>query len=104
MDITGSFLHSSEDEDQDGEIQKATEGPDSPSFQVLDGLVLVTLSKAFQSDTSEGQTSDSSLSDEEPDDSDNETKYGCHLCATFVYDVVNFLSQDIFNFPLFQLY
>ena len=51
MDITGSFLHSSEDEDQDGEMQKTTEGPDSPSFQVLDGSVLVTPSKAFQSDT-----------------------------------------------------
>ena len=83
VDITGSFLHSSEDEDQDGEMQKTTEGPDSPSFQVLDGSVLVTPSKAFQSDTSEGQTSDSSLSGEEPDDSDNETKYGCHLYVTF---------------------
>ena len=83
MDIPGSVLHFSEDEHQDGEMQKATEGPDSPSFQVLHGSVLVTPSKAFQSNTSEGQTSDSSLSDEEPDDRDNETKYGCHLYVTF---------------------
>ena len=77
VDITGSFLESSDEENKEDNKteQNSLEVLESPGFQVLDGSVVVTPSKVFESDTSESETLDSKLSNEERNDSDSETKY-----------------------------
>lgn len=76
LDITGSFLESSDEENkEDNETeQNSPEFLEILGFQVLDGSVVVTPSKVFESDTSESEAIDSKLSNES-NDSNSETKY-----------------------------
>ena len=76
LDITGSFLESSDEENkEDNETeQNSPEVLEILGFQVLDSSVVVTPSKVFEFDTSESEAIDSKLSNES-NDSDSETKY-----------------------------
>ena len=98
VDITGSFTDSLDEDDNYGQIDQpevydehesekqelelpaAVEEGSHPSlsYQVLNGSVVLTPSKAFQSDSSESE-SDGNMTDEETgnfDDNDlNQTKY-----------------------------
>ena len=98
MDITGSFTDSLDEDDNYGQVDQpdvydghegeklelellaAVEEGSHPglSYQVLNGSVVVTPSKAFQSDSSESE-SDGNITDEEADNFDdndfNQTKY-----------------------------
>ena len=80
MDITGTFLNSFED-DNDGlggvsvvqaESKKSEDGDDNESFQIVNGSVILTPRKGFQSDSSSDSECDSSLSEEGISSSDNE--------------------------------
>ena len=76
LDITGSFLESSDEENKEDNQteQNSPEFLEILGFQVLDGSVVVTPSKVFESDTSESEAIDSKLSNES-NDSNSETKY-----------------------------
>ena len=74
LDITGSFLESSDEIEDNETEQNSLEVLEIPGFKVLDGSVVVTPSEVFESDTSESEAIDSKLSNES-NDSDSETKY-----------------------------
>ena len=98
MDITGSFTDSLDEDDNYGQVDQlevngeheseeqelelpaAVEEGSHPSlsYKVLNGSVVVTPSKAFQSDSSESE-SDGNMTDKETgnfdDDDFNETRY-----------------------------
>ena len=96
VDITGSYIDQSSDEDDNGrqvdepkdkedndsDVQVKESSTESQSYQVLDGSVLVTPSKGFQSDTCSSESDCADLNGEGNDNSDgddlNETKYVSH--------------------------
>ena len=85
MDVTGSFVDNAGDGtggncDEDGETRKtfADTEDENESYQILNGSVILTPGKNFQSDSSDDD-SESNIIDEETDNNDKEelnvTKY-----------------------------
>ena len=98
VDITGSFIVSSDEDDEmhggDPEVQSVDEDDGVPtdpnmgssSFHILDGSVILTPNKGFESDTdsSSGSESDSTSNSDLEIAYDDDTKY-VQLCTLYSY-------------------
>ena len=79
MDVTGSLVENSFDGDKDDEPHKAftDDCDESQSYEILDGSVIMTPGKNFQSDSSDDDSDDNVINETVNSNKEelNETKY-----------------------------